>query len=104
MNHEEILKAIQLRSTIENLDVDVPTIKRLLSQVDEPKSLPWDLVSETIKAREEAVSEGSVLDNMIAYYKAVAVAATWRLEEAQTLKESLTSHAETSTVETWGRL
>lgn len=103
MNHEETLKAIQLRSTIESLDVDPETRERLLAGIPKPKSLPWDLVSETIKAREEAATSSSLLDNLIDYYKTAAVAATWRLEEAQTLKESLASHAETSTVESWGQ-
>lgn len=102
MNHEETLEAIMLRSRIEKLDVDADTREKLLASMPEPKSIPWDMVSDTIKAREEAVFGGSVLENMIIYYKEVVASAEWKLEEAENLKESLNEHTETVRYETWG--
>ena len=102
MNHEDTLDAIRLRSRIENLDVDSETRERLLAGMPDPKSVPWDLVSETIKAREEAVFKDNLLDNMIAYYVKAKDLAEWKLEEAENLKESLTEHTETVRYETWG--
>lgn len=102
MNHEETLEAIRLRSRIEKLDVDADTREKLLASMPEPKSIPWDLVSDTIKAREEAVFGGSVLENMIIYYKEVVASAEWKLEEARELKESLTEDKENTVFETWG--
>lgn len=99
MNHEDVLEAIRLRSRIENLDVDSETRERLLAGMPEPKSVPWDLVSETIKAREEAITGGSVLENMIIYYRKAVLLAEYKLAEAMELKESLT---ETNELETWG--
>lgn len=102
MNHEDVLEAIRLRSRIEKLDVDFETRERLLAGMPEPKGIPWDLVSETIKAREEAVLETSLLDSMISYYVKAKDLAEWKLEEAENLKESLTEHTETVSYETWG--
>ena len=102
MNHEDTLDAIRLRSRIENLDVDSETRERLLAGMPDPKSVPWDLVSETIKAREEAVTGGSVLENMIIYYRKAVLLAEYKLAEAMELKESLTEHTETNELETWG--
>lgn len=102
MNHEETLEAIEMRSRIEKLDVDPKTREHILAGMPEPKSIPWDLVSDTIKAREEAVFESNLLDNMIIYYKKVAALAEWRLEDAERLKEVLTEHTGTNELETWG--
>ena len=102
MNHEDVLEAIRLRSRIEKLDVDADTREKLLAGMPEPKSIPWDLVSDTIKAREEAVFESNLLDNMIIYYKKAVALAEWRLEDAERLKEVLTEQTETTTIETWG--
>ena len=102
MNHEETLAAIKLRSDIAKLGVDQETRDRLMAGVAVPKSVPWDLVSETIKAREEAVFQSDLLDNIIAYYVKAKDLAEWKLEEAENLKESLTEHTETTTIETWG--
>ena len=90
MNHEETLEAIEMRSRIEKLDVDPETRERILAGMPEPKSVPWDLVSETIKAREEAIFQSDLLDNIIAYYVKAKDLAEWKLEEAENLKESLT--------------
>lgn len=103
MNHEETLEAIKLRSDIAKLDVDQKTRDRLMAGVAVPKSVPWDLVSETIKAREEAVFQSDLLDNIIAYYVKAKDLAEWKLEEAENLKESLTEHTETNELETWGQ-
>ena len=103
MNHEEVLEAIMLRSRIEKLDVDFETRERLLAGMPEPKSVPWDLVSETIKAREEAVFETSLLDSMIVYYRKAVLLAEYKLEEAMELRESLAEHTETNKLETWGQ-
>ena len=103
MNHEETLAAIKLRSDIAKLDVDQETRDRLMAGVAVPKSVPWDLVSETIKAREEAVFQSDLLDNIIAYYVKAKDLAEWKLEEAENLKESLTEHTETNELETWGQ-
>lgn len=94
MNHEDTLEAIRLRSYIEKLDVDSETRERLLAGMPDPKSVPWDLVSETIKAREEAVFESNLLDNMIVYYKTAIALAEWRLADAERLKESLTEQTD----------
>lgn len=102
MNHEDVLEAIMLRSRIEKLNVDADTREKLLASIPEPKSIPWDLVSDTIKAREEAVFGGSVLEDMIIYYKKVVASAEWRLEEALELKDSLTEEKENISFETWG--
>lgn len=102
MNHEDTLDAIRLRSRIENLDVDVVTCEKLLAGVPEPKDVPWDLVSETIKVREEAVTGGSVLENMITYYRKAVLLAEMKLAEAMELKESLTEDKENIAFETWG--
>ena len=102
MNHEETLEAIMLRSRIEKLDVDADTREKLLAGMPEPKSVPWDLVSDTIKAREEAVFKGSLLDNMVEYYKKAVLLAEYKLEEAMELRESLAEQTETTTIETWG--
>ena len=102
MNHEDVLEAIRLRSRIEKLDVDSETRERLLAGMPEPKSVPWDLVSETIKAREEAVFETSLLDSMIVYYRKAVLLAEYKLEEAMELRESLAEHTETVSYETWG--
>ena len=102
MNHEETLEAIEMRSRIEKLNVDPKTREHILASMPEPKSVPWDLVSDTIKAREEAVFKDDLLENMIIYYKKVVALAEWRLEDAENLKESLTEHTETTTIETWG--
>ena len=102
MNHEEALAAIKLRSDIAKLGVDQETRDRLMAGVAVPKSVPWDLVSETIKAREEAVFKDDLLENMIIYYKKVVALAEWRLEDAERLKEVLTEQTETTTIETWG--
>lgn len=91
MNHEEALQKIRLRSEIKKLEVDEATKKRLLSEVEEPKSVPWDLVSDVIKDREVAVSEGSVLDNMIAYYSEALASVEWRLYDALELKDEISS-------------
>lgn len=102
MNHEEVLEEIERRSHIEKLDVDPKTREHILAGMPEPKSIPWDLVSDTIKAREEAVFESNLLDNMIIYYKKAVALAEWRLEDAERLKEVLTEHTETNELETWG--
>ena len=94
MNHEDTLEAIRLRSYIEKLDVDSETRERLLAGMPDPKSVPWDLVSETIKAREEAVFKDNLLDNMISYYVKAKDLAEWKLEEAERLKESLTEQTD----------
>lgn len=103
MNHEDTLDAIRLRSRIENLDVDVVTCEKLLAGMPDPKGIPWDLVSETIKAREEAVTGGSVLENMIIYYRKAVLLAEMKLAEAMELKESLTEDKENNKLETWGQ-
>ena len=102
MNHEEVLEEIERRSHIEKLDVDPKTREHILAGMPDPKSIPWDLVSDTIKAREEAVFESNLLDNMIIYYKKAVALAEWRLEDAERLKEVLTEHTETNELETWG--
>ena len=102
MNHEETLAAIKLRSDIAKLGVDQETRDRLMAGVAVPKSVPWDLVSETIKAREEAVFQSDLLDNIIEYYRKAVLLAEFKLAEAMELKESLTEHTETTTIETWG--
>lgn len=102
MNHEDTLEAIRLRSCIEKLDVDSETRERLLAGMPDPKSVPWDLVSETIKAREEAVFESNLLDNMIVYYRKAVLLAEYKLQEAMELKDSLSEHTETNELETWG--
>ena len=94
MNHEETLAAIKLRSDIAKLDVDQETRDRIMAGVAVPKSVPWDLVSETIKAREEAVFQSDLLDNIIAYYVKAKDLAEWKLEEAENLKESLTEQTD----------
>ena len=102
MNHEETLAAIKLRSDIAKLGVDQETRDRLMAGVTVPKSIPWDLVSETIKAREEAVFQSDLLDNIIEYYRKAVLLAEFKLAEAMELKESLTEHTETTAIETWG--
>lgn len=102
MNHEEVLEAISLRSYIEKLDVDSETRERILAGMPEPKIVPWDLVSETIKAREEAVFKDNLLDNMIEYYKKASLLAEFKLQEAMELRETLAEQKETVTYETWG--
>ena len=102
MNHKDTLDAIRLRSRIEKLDVDPETRERILAGMPEPKDVPWDLVSETVKAREEAVFKGSLLDNMVEYYKKAVLLAEYKLEEAMELRESLAEQTETTTIETWG--
>lgn len=102
MNHEETLAAIKLRSDIAKLGVDQETRDRLMAGVAVPKSVPWDLVSETIKAREEAVFKSNLLDNMIVYYRKAVLLAEYKLEEAERLKDSLSEHTETNELETWG--
>lgn len=102
MNHDDTLDAIRLRSRIEKLDVDADTREKLLAGMPEPKGVPWDLVSETIKAREEAVFKGDLLDNMIEYYKKATLLAEFKLQEAMELRESLAEHAETNELETSG--
>lgn len=102
MNHEETLAAIKLRSDIAKLGVDQETRDRLMAGVAVPKSIPWDLVSETIKAREEAVFQSDLLDNIIEYYGKAVLLAEYKLEDAERLKESLTEHTETNELETWG--
>ena len=102
MNHEETLAAIKLRSDIAKLDVDQETRDRLMAGVAVPKSVPWDLVSETIKAREEAVFQSDLLDNIIEYYRKAVLLAEYKLEDAERLKEVLTEQTETTTIETWG--
>lgn len=102
MNHEETLEAIEMRSRIEKLDVDSETRERILAGMPDPKSVPWDLVSDTIKAREEAVFKDDLLENMIIYYKKAVALAEWRLADAERLKEVLTEQTETTTIETWG--
>ena len=103
MNHEDVLEAIRLRSRIEKLDVDSETRERLLAGMPDPKGIPWDLVSETIKAREEAVFQSDLLDNIIEYYRKAVLLAEYKLAEAMELKESLTEHTETNELETWGQ-
>ena len=103
MNHEETLAAIKLRSDIAKLGVGQETRDRLMAGVAEPKSVPWDLVSETIKAREEAVFKDSLLDNMVEYYKKAVLLAEYKLEEAMELRESLAEQTETNELETWGQ-
>ena len=102
MSHEETLEAIEMRSRIKKLDVDPKTRELILAGMPDPKSVPWDLVSDTIKAREEAVFKDDLLENMIIYYKKVVALAEWRLEDAERLKEVLTEHTETNELETWG--
>ena len=102
MNHEETLAAIKLRSDIAKLGVDQETRDRLMAGVAVPKSVPWDLVSETIKAREEAVFQSDLLDNIIVYYRKAVLLAEYKLEEAMELRESLAEQTETTTIETWG--
>ena len=102
MNHEETLEAIEMRSRIEKLNVDPKTREHILASMPEPKSVPWDLVSETIKAREEAVFQSDLLDNIIVYYRKAVLLAEYKLEEAMELRESLAEHTETTTIETWG--
>lgn len=102
MNHEETLETIRMRSYIESLALDAVTREKILSSMPEPKDVPWDLVSDTIKAREEAVFGGSVLENMIIYYKEVVASAEMKLQEAQELKESLSEDKENIVFETWG--
>ena len=101
MNHEDTLDAIGLRSRIEKLDVDSETREKLLAGMPEPKSVPWDLVSETIKAREEAVFKDSLLDNMVEYYKKAVLLAEYKLEEAMELRESLFEDKENIVFEEW---
>ena len=102
MNHEETLAAIRLRSCIAKLDADQETRDRIMAGVAVPNSIPWDLVSETIKAREEAVFQSDLLDNIIEYYRKAVLLAEFKLAEAMELKDSLTEHTETTTIETWG--
>ena len=94
MNHEETLAAIKLRSDIAKLDVDQETRDRIMAGVAVPKSVPWDLVSETIKAREEAVFQSDLLDNIIAYYRKAVLLAEYKLEDAERLKEVLTEQTD----------
>lgn len=94
MNHEETLEAIEMRSRIERLDVDPKTREHILAGMPEPKSIPWDLVSETIKAREEAVFQSDLLDNIIEYYRKAVLLAEYKLEDAERLKESLTEQTD----------
>ena len=103
MNHEETLAAIKLRSDIAKLGVDQETRDRLMAGVAVPKSVPWDLVSETIKAREEAVFQSDLLDNIIEYYRKAVLLAEYKLEDAERLKEVLTEQTETNELETWGQ-
>ena len=103
MNHEETIAAIKLRSDIAKLGVDPETRERILAGMPDPKGIPWDLVSETIKAREEAVFETSLLDSMIVYYRKAVLLAEYKLEEAMELRESLAEHTETNELETWGQ-
>ena len=103
MNHEETLAAIKLRSDIAKLGVDQETRDRIMAGVAVPKSVPWDLVSETIKAREEAVFQSDLLDNIIEYYRKAVLLAEYKLEDAERLKdEILSGETETVTFETWG--
>ena len=103
MNHEETLAAIKLRSDIAKLGVDQETRDRIMAGVAVPKSIPWDLVSETIKAREEAVFQSDLLDNIIEYYRKAVLLAEYKLEDAERLKdEILSGETETVTFETWG--
>ena len=102
MNHEDTLAAIKLRSDIAKLGVDQETRDRIMAGVAVPISVPWDLVSETIKAREEAVFQSDLLDNMIEYYRKAVLLAEFKLAEAMELKDSLTEHTETNELETWG--
>ena len=101
MNHEDVLEAIRLRSRIEKLDVDVVTREKLLAGMPDPKGIPWDLVSETIKAREEAMFKDSLLDNMVEYYKKAVLLAEYKLEEAMELRESLFEDKENIVFEEW---
>ena len=101
MNHEETLAAIKLRSDIAKLGVDQETRDRLMAGVPEPKSVPWDLVSETIKAREEAVFKDSLLDNMVEYYKKAVLLAEYKLAEVMELRESLFEDKENIVFEEW---
>ena len=94
MNHEETLAAIKLRSDIAKLDVDQETRDRIMAGVAVPKSVPWDLVSETIKAREEAVFQSDLLDNIIEYYRKAVLLAEYKLEDAERLKEVLTEQTD----------
>ena len=94
MNHEETLAAIKLRSDIAKLGVDQETRDRLMAGVAVPKSVPWDLVSETIKAREEAVFQSDLLDNIIEYYRKAVLLAEYKLEDAERLKEVLTEQTD----------
>lgn len=103
MNHKETLEAIKLRSCIAKLDVDQETRDRIMAGVAVPNSIPWDLVSETIKAREEAVFQSDLLDNIIEYYRKAVLLAEFKLAEAMELKDSLTEHTETNELETWGQ-
>ena len=102
MNHEETLAAIKLRSDIAKLGVDQETRDRIMAGVAVPKSIPWDLVSETIKAREEAVFQSDLLDNIIEYYRKAVLLAEYKLEEAMELRESLAEDKENTVFETWG--
>ena len=101
MNHEETLAVIKLRSDIAKLGVDQETRDRLMAGVAVPKSVPWDLVSETIKAREEAVFKDSLLDNMVEYYKKAVLLAEYKLAEAMELRESLFEDKENIVFEEW---
>ena len=94
MNHEETLAAIKLRSDIAKLGVDQETRDRRMAGVAVPKSVPWDLVSETIKAREEAVFQSDLLDNIIEYYRKAVLLAEYKLEDAERLKEVLTEQTD----------
>ena len=94
MNHEETLAAIKLRSDIAKLGVDQETRDRIMAGVAVPKSVPWDLVSETIKAREEAVFQSDLLDNIIEYYRKAVLLAEYKLEDAERLKEVLTEQTD----------
>ena len=94
MNHEETLAAIKLRSDIAKLGVDQETRDRLMAGVAVPKSVPWDLVSETIKAREAAVFQSDLLDNIIEYYRKAVLLAEYKLEDAERLKEVLTEQTD----------
>lgn len=94
MNHEDTLAAIKLRSDIAKLGVDQETRDRIMAGVAVPISVPWDLVSETIKAREEAVFQSDLLDNIIEYYRKAVLLAEYKLEDAERLKESLTEQTD----------
>ena len=98
MNHEETLAAIKLRSDIAKLGVDQETRDRLMAGVAVPKRVPWDLVSETIKAREEAVFQSDLLDNIIEYYRKAVLLAEYKLEDAERLKEVLTEQTDKESI------